>query len=121
MLQERLAAALAAEVGVSGRQLSQLKKAERQALLAALTAWPLPITGHEGYKKAEVTGGGLPLEQVDCRTMESRVSSASTFPYANNYTSQKAQKCVDPGQHCRIHVRVVCVYGHGVCVCWGGV
>lgn len=73
-LQERLAAALAIEVGVSSRQMSQLKKAERQALLTALTAWPLPITSHEGYKKAEVTGGGVPLEQVDCKTMESRVS-----------------------------------------------
>lgn len=30
--------------------------------------------GHEGYPKAEVTGGGVPLEQVDCKTMESRVS-----------------------------------------------
>jgi hypothetical protein len=29
--------------------------------------------GHEGYPKAEVTGGGVPLEQVDCRTMQSRV------------------------------------------------
>jgi len=29
---------------------------------------------HEGYPKAEVTGGGVPLEQVDCKTMESRVS-----------------------------------------------
>jgi predicted flavoprotein YhiN len=54
--------------------MSQLKKAERQALLTALTAWRLPVTSHEGYKKAEVTGGGVPLEQVDCKTMESRVS-----------------------------------------------
>ncbi|WIA16857.1 hypothetical protein OEZ85_013789 [Tetradesmus obliquus] len=72
-VKERLAAALAIEVGVQGRQMSQLKKGERQALLAALTAWQLPISSHEGYKKAEVTGGGLPLEQVDCRTMESRL------------------------------------------------
>eukprot|EP00882_Tetradesmus_deserticola_P029625 GHRQ01033203.1.p1 GENE.GHRQ01033203.1~~GHRQ01033203.1.p1 ORF type:complete len:102 (+),score=47.02 GHRQ01033203.1:640-945(+) len=73
-IKERLAAALAIEVGVPGRQVSQLKKAERQALLTALTAWPLPISSHEGYKKAEVTGGGVPLEQVNCKTMESRVS-----------------------------------------------
>eukprot|EP00775_Hariotina_reticulata_P012270 gene12270-biopygen14168 len=53
LLQERLAAALAAEVGVAGCQLSQLRKVERQQLLAALTAWPLPVTGHEGYGKAE--------------------------------------------------------------------
>lgn len=30
-------------------------------------------TGHEGYKKAEVTGGGIPLTEVDCRNLESRL------------------------------------------------
>ena len=38
--------------------------------------WPairLPWTGDEGYKKAEVTGGGVPLGEVDPRTGESRV------------------------------------------------
>ncbi len=27
----------------------------------------------QGYAKAEVTGGGLPLEEVDCATLESRL------------------------------------------------
>jgi hypothetical protein len=90
-VQERLAAALAVEVGVQGRQMSQLKKAERQALLIALTAWPLPISSHEGYKKAEVTGGGVPLEQVDCKTMESRVSVQ--FVSGMCYTIATLLKC----------------------------
>ena len=34
---------------------------------------PLPWTGDEGYKKAEVTGGGVALEEVDPRTLESRL------------------------------------------------
>lgn len=46
---------------------------ERASLIAALTRYPLPVDGSEGYKKAEVTGGGLPLEQINCATMESRV------------------------------------------------
>ena len=29
--------------------------------------------GHEGYKKAEVTGGGVPLGQIDCSNMESKL------------------------------------------------
>ena len=29
-------------------------------------------TGHEGYRKAEVTGGGVALDEVDPRTLESR-------------------------------------------------
>jgi predicted flavoprotein YhiN len=36
------------------RKLSELKKAERQELVKRLTAYELPYTGHEGYKKAEV-------------------------------------------------------------------
>ena len=32
----------------------------------------LPWTGDEGYKKAEVTGGGVSLAEIDPRTMESR-------------------------------------------------
>ena len=37
-----------------------------------LTAYALPWTGHEGYKKAEVTGGGVALSEVNPRTLESR-------------------------------------------------
>ncbi len=33
---------------------TQLRKEERAALVEALTAYPLNVTGHEGYKKAEV-------------------------------------------------------------------
>lgn len=41
--QERLAHALALEVGVVNKPLSQLKKGEKEQLLTALTAWELPI------------------------------------------------------------------------------
>ena len=41
--------------------------------MEALARYPLPVTGHEGYKKAEVTGGGVPLGEVNPRTLESRV------------------------------------------------
>lgn len=40
--------------------------------MAALTAYQLPVSGHEGYPKAEVTGGGLPLSELNCSTLESR-------------------------------------------------
>jgi predicted flavoprotein YhiN len=36
-----------------------------------LTRGDLPWTGDEGYKKAEVTGGGVSLAEIDPRTMES--------------------------------------------------
>jgi predicted flavoprotein YhiN len=38
----------------------------------ALVEWPLPVTGSRGYSFAEVTAGGIPLEEVDPTTMASR-------------------------------------------------
>jgi predicted Rossmann fold flavoprotein len=73
-LTTRLADALAAEAQVEpGRTLAQLRREERVRLVELLARYPLPWTGDEGYKKAEVTGGGVPLSEVDPRTLESRV------------------------------------------------
>lgn len=33
----------------------------------------LNVTGHAGYKLAEVTGGGVPLHEIDTATMESQL------------------------------------------------
>ncbi len=72
-LPERLADALAAWAGVSGsRPLAQLRRAERLRLIEVLTRAELPWTGDEGYRKAEVTGGGISLAEVDPRTLRSR-------------------------------------------------
>jgi predicted Rossmann fold flavoprotein len=72
-LPDRLATQLMAECGVrSDRRTSALTRTEREALSAALTAYPLPWTGNEGFKKAEVTGGGVELSEVEPRTLESR-------------------------------------------------
>jgi predicted flavoprotein YhiN len=72
-LPDRLADTLLAEAGIEdGRTLSQLRRDERLRLITALTRHPLPWTGDEGYRKAEVTGGGVALGEVNPRTMESR-------------------------------------------------
>jgi predicted Rossmann fold flavoprotein len=69
----RLGDRLMQESGVpDDRRTSSLKRSERVALVDALTAYPLQWTGNEGYKKAEVTGGGVALDEVDPRTLESR-------------------------------------------------
>lgn len=73
-LPTRLADTLVTEAGVdAGRTLAQLRRDERARLVELLARYPLPWTGDEGYKKAEVTGGGVPLSEVDPRTLESRV------------------------------------------------
>src|SRR5690606_14045250 len=70
---ERLAAALLVQAGVSQQQtLAELSRDGRRRLVQTLVAGEVPWTGDEGYKKAEVTGGGVSLAEVDPRTMESR-------------------------------------------------
>ena len=72
-LPNRLAEALLAEAEIpADRARADLRRDERKRLVAALTRYPLPWTGDEGYKKAEVTGGGVALEEVNPATMESR-------------------------------------------------
>ena len=71
-IRERLADALCDETGLVDRKVSQLKGSERAALISLLTKYPLKITGSEGYKKAEVTGGGVPLEELNVSTMEAK-------------------------------------------------
>jgi predicted Rossmann fold flavoprotein len=71
----RLAEALLEDAGVDGATaLAQLKKDERHRVVEALTRHPLPWSGDEGYVKAEVTGGGVALDEVDPRTLESRIA-----------------------------------------------
>lgn len=72
-LPNRLADQLLSEFGIApDRTLSQLTRGERRVLVDGMTAYPLPWTGDEGYRKAEVTGGGVALGEVDPRTLESR-------------------------------------------------
>jgi predicted Rossmann fold flavoprotein len=72
-LPQRLAVSLMREAAVpADRRTSDLRRSERLALLQRLTAYVLPWTGDEGFKKAEVTGGGLALDEVAPRTLESR-------------------------------------------------
>jgi predicted flavoprotein YhiN len=72
-LPHRLAAQLVKEAGIPpDRETAGLRRHERTALIEALTAFVLPWTSDEGYKKAEVTGGGIALDEVNPQTLESR-------------------------------------------------
>src|SRR4051794_4316294 len=73
-LPDRLADALAQQAEVSpSRALAQLTRQERRRLIDVLVRGSLPWTADEGYKKAEVTGGGVNLAEIDPRTMESKL------------------------------------------------
>ncbi len=74
-LPTRLARAIADEAGVPwDTSRAHIRREDRLRLVELLTRYALPWTGDEGYRKAEVTGGGVRLDQVDTRTLESRVT-----------------------------------------------
>jgi predicted Rossmann fold flavoprotein len=52
--------------------LSQLAREQRRALVHALSDFALAIERDRGWNFAEVTAGGVPLQEIDYRTMESR-------------------------------------------------
>ena len=73
-LPTRLADALLAHAGIPDSEtLAHLRRDARGRLIATLTRHALPWTGDAGYQKAEVTGGGVALREIDPRTMESRL------------------------------------------------
>jgi hypothetical protein len=73
LLPDRLAQALCAEAGVAADTPGdQLRRESRQSLVQNVTKLPLPIAGNRGYNYAEVTAGGVPLAELNLKTMESR-------------------------------------------------
>jgi predicted Rossmann fold flavoprotein len=75
-LPQRLHEALVIRAGVRlERKAAELTKIERAALVAAYKHQTIPVTGTRGFKHAEVTAGGVALEEVDSRTMESKLAS----------------------------------------------
>ena len=79
-LPSRLAERLLQEAAVPpDRKAAELRRAERTTLVELLTSYELPWTSDEGFKKAEVTGGGVALDEVDPRTLESRIAPGLFF------------------------------------------
>lgn len=73
LLPKRLAGALVALAGLRpDLRCGNLDRGSRARLLSVLTAYPLPIGGHRGFQVAEVTGGGIPLGEVEPSTLQSR-------------------------------------------------
>ncbi|MCI0463729.1 MAG: NAD(P)/FAD-dependent oxidoreductase [Gemmataceae bacterium] len=54
------------------RKAAALSKTDRARLVQHVKHLPVPITGTLGFEKAEVTAGGVVLEEVDSRTMRSK-------------------------------------------------
>lgn len=54
------------------RKATGLTKQERGLLVEAIKGLKVPVTGTLGFKKAEVTAGGVALDEVDSRTCASK-------------------------------------------------
>jgi predicted Rossmann fold flavoprotein len=65
--------AVATEAGLGDTPLGRVRREERRALVRGLVARILPVVDSRGYAFAEATAGGVPLSEVDARTMESRL------------------------------------------------
>jgi predicted Rossmann fold flavoprotein len=73
-LPRRLAEALLSEAGIAiDHRIAELGKPLRMKLVDAVKQQPIPINGTLGFKKAEVTAGGVSLAEVDSRTMQSKL------------------------------------------------
>src|SRR5439155_23573363 len=74
LLPASVANALIERTGIDGATtLAHLARADRRRLSHALVKWPLAVKGDRGYNYAEVTAGGISLDEIDPATMKSRV------------------------------------------------
>ena len=67
-----VADAWAQDEGLVDTTLAHLSRESRRRLIRALLASPLEVRDGRGYNSAEVTAGGIPLDEVDPARMESR-------------------------------------------------
>ncbi len=68
---ERVRTTLLANAGAAG-QAAELTKAARKALVQHVKACTVPVTRSLGFDHAEVTRGGVVLDEVNARTMQSK-------------------------------------------------
>lgn len=74
LVPERCAEALCRHVDGDPQQAcAQVSRTIRDRLLSALTRFRFPVVRDRGWNFAEVTAGGIPLEEVNFRTMESKL------------------------------------------------
>lgn len=69
-----LSQAILREAGVSPEaSCDRMTPKAREALISAIISFPLRVTGTQGFKNAQVTSGGVALDEVDPKTMASRL------------------------------------------------
>ncbi|MDB6180346.1 NAD(P)/FAD-dependent oxidoreductase [Paracoccus fistulariae] len=72
LLPDRLAAAIAAEQGLTEARLADQPNTRLDELGARINRWQIRPVGTEGYRTAEVTLGGIDTRDLDAKTMQAR-------------------------------------------------
>lgn len=54
------------------RKVSELTREEKEAIIHTLTAYEVPITGTRGWNEAEFTSGGIPGNELNTQTLQSK-------------------------------------------------
>ncbi len=72
-IHKRLAYAVLKSAGLSplSRPCATLTNTELRRLTNTLKAWPFQVVDTQGWENAQVTGGGVPLREIDLDTMQS--------------------------------------------------
>jgi hypothetical protein len=79
-LPQRLADLIARQAAICPQRCgAELSKQECRNLARAVKQFDIPIAGTMGFRKAEVTAGGVSLDEVDSRTMQSRLATGLFF------------------------------------------
>jgi predicted Rossmann fold flavoprotein len=80
LLPQRLAEAWLARLGLDGaRPLPEVRDKDLQRLAHSLARWQISPTGTEGWRKAEVTAGGVDTRELDSRSMASQRQAGLYF------------------------------------------
>lgn len=78
-LTDRLVDVLLEELGLWDASFATLRREERGRIVDALCHYDLPVSHGGRFGEAEVTGGGVPLGEVDPRTLQSRLVAPVYF------------------------------------------
>ena len=80
-LSERLPARLADLIGaeLKEKRLGDLSKTEQERIASRMKCWTVKPSGSEGYRKAEVTRGGVDTNALSSKTLECKTVSGLYF------------------------------------------
>ena len=60
-------------------RFKQIEGIKREKLVKTLAWTPFTIVGHDGFKQAMITRGGVSLKEIDSKTMQSKIVSGLYF------------------------------------------